>query len=378
MKYIELFCGAGGGILSHSILHGHQIIAAAEKAPYPRKVLIARQDDGSLPEFDIHSDVCSMNGRPYRDAQMLAGGFPCQGISAAGMKRGFDDPRTRLIWEMLRIAEEAGVEYIFAENSPRLRTGGLHLIIQALQRMGYNRIAWCTLGASDVGAYHQRKRMWLLARKGGTSKAFDWYMPIKKIPADGMIVGNELVKVDVKGFKRISRQYTLPTLLTSDARASGNRPGASLWSLSDRLGITAKAGRLRQLPTLAATDWKSPYSMEGLAKQLEKRAKPLRDMLPYYAGGKAINPYWAEWYMGWPTGWTDLDYRFSKNHVNAWSQKVAEDKYWIASEEKKVLPATLVRASEVAHQKDRITALGNGQVPLAAAAAFEGLKGLLK
>ena len=52
----HLFAGAGGGILADELL-GHRTIGAIEIEPYPRKVLLARQLDGSLPRFPIWDDV---------------------------------------------------------------------------------------------------------------------------------------------------------------------------------------------------------------------------------------------------------------------------------------------------------------------------------
>ena len=57
-------------------------------------------------------------------------------------------------------------------------------------------------------------------------------------------------------------------------------------------------------PTPCATDWKSGYSAEGLARQLEKRAKPLRDMA---ATGGRLNPAWVEALMGFPPGFTEVE-----------------------------------------------------------------------
>jgi hypothetical protein len=63
---------------------------------------------------------------------------------------------------------------------------------------------------------------------------------------------------------------------------------------------------LQMLPTLCATDWKSPYSAEGYAKQMQVRSKPLRDTLAHSTGHRLTSAF-AEWWMGWPIGWTALN-----------------------------------------------------------------------
>ena len=158
----HLFAGAGGGILA-DILLGHNPIGAAEIEPYPRSVLVERQRDGSLPQFPIWDDVCTFDGRPWRGSvDILAGGFPCQDISAAGKGAGITGARSGLWKEYARIIGEMRPRFVFAENSPLLRTRGLGVILEDLAALGYHA-RWCVLGAGHVGAPHKRDRMWVLA-----------------------------------------------------------------------------------------------------------------------------------------------------------------------------------------------------------------------
>jgi hypothetical protein len=57
----------------------------------------------------------------------------------------------------------------------------------------------------------------------------------------------------------------------------------------------------RLLPTLCATDHKSPYSLEGYQKQAAIRSKPLRDTAAHTIGIR-LTPDFCEWWMGWPIG----------------------------------------------------------------------------
>jgi DNA (cytosine-5)-methyltransferase 1 len=56
-------------------------------------------------------------------------------------------------------------KFVFAENSPLLRTRGLGVVLEDLASLGYNA-RWGVLGARDVGAPHKRDRMWVLAYAG--------------------------------------------------------------------------------------------------------------------------------------------------------------------------------------------------------------------
>jgi DNA (cytosine-5)-methyltransferase 1 len=116
-----------------------------------------------LPAFPIWDDVCTLDGTPWRGTvDVLCGGFPCQDISAAGKGAGITGERSGLWKEYARLIGEMRPRFVFAENSPLLRTRGLGVVLEDLAALGYDA-RWGMLGAGDVGAWHQRKRLWLLA-----------------------------------------------------------------------------------------------------------------------------------------------------------------------------------------------------------------------
>ena len=162
MNELHLFAGAGGGILGGMLL-GHTPVCAVEIEPYCRKVLLQRQRDGILPRFPIWDDVKTFDGRPWRgQVDIVAGGFPCQDISAAGKGEGISGKRSGLWGEMARIIGEVRPAFAFVENSPLLVGRGLTRVLGDLAEMGYDA-KWCVLGACDAGAYHKRERIWILA-----------------------------------------------------------------------------------------------------------------------------------------------------------------------------------------------------------------------
>ena len=162
LNTFHLFAGAGGGILADLLL-GHNPIGACEIEPYPRDVLLARQRDGHLPSFPIWDDVCSLDGTPWRGSvDVLCGGFPCQDISAAGKGAGITGERSKLWKEYARLIGEMQPRFVFAENSPLLRTRGLGVVLEDLASLGYNA-RWGIIGARNIGAPHKRDRMWVLA-----------------------------------------------------------------------------------------------------------------------------------------------------------------------------------------------------------------------
>ena len=166
MNELALFAGAGGGILGGHLL-GWRTVCAVEWEEYPASVLCARQNDGLLPPFPIWDDVQSFRGEPWRGiVDVISGGFPCQDISAAGKGVGIDGERSGMWGEMARIIHEVRPRYVFVENSPMLTSRGLGRVLGDLASMGFDA-RWGVLGAADVGANHQRDRIWIVAKWRG-------------------------------------------------------------------------------------------------------------------------------------------------------------------------------------------------------------------
>jgi DNA (cytosine-5)-methyltransferase 1 len=167
MNELALFAGAGGGILGGKLL-GWRTVCAVECDDYARRVLLARQDDGSLDPFPIWDDVRTFDGRPWRGVvDIVTGGFPCQDISCANSKgKGIAGERSGLWSEMARIIGEVRPRFVLVENSPMLVGRGLGLVLANLAALGYDA-RWGIVGAWHAGAPHRRDRLWLVAYADG-------------------------------------------------------------------------------------------------------------------------------------------------------------------------------------------------------------------
>ena len=169
MNELALFAGAGGGILGGKLL-GWRTVCAVEWESYPASVLCARQNDGLLPPFPIWDDVQTFDGKPWRGiVDVVSGGFPCQDISAAGKGAGIDGERSGMWGEMARIICEVRPKFVFVENSPMLTSRGLGRVLGDLATMGFDA-RWGVLGAADVGAPHQRNRIWIYASHSSSER----------------------------------------------------------------------------------------------------------------------------------------------------------------------------------------------------------------
>ena len=162
MNELALFAGAGGGILGGQLL-GWRTVCAVEWEPYPASVLVARQNEGLLPHFPIWDDVQTFDGKPWRGiVDVISGGFPCQDISCAGKGAGIEGQKSGMWKEFARIISEVRPQYVFVENSPMLTARGLGTVLGDLASMGFDA-EWGVLSAADVGANHQRDRIWIVA-----------------------------------------------------------------------------------------------------------------------------------------------------------------------------------------------------------------------
>ena len=162
LRELALFAGAGGGILGGHLL-GWRTVCAVEYNAYARSVLLARQNDGTLPPFPVWDDVRTFNGKPWRGlVDVVSGGFPCQDISVAGGGAGLAGERSGLWSEFARIIGEVRPRFVFVENSPALTSRGLGTVLGDLAELGFNA-EWGVVSAANVVGLHGRERIWIVA-----------------------------------------------------------------------------------------------------------------------------------------------------------------------------------------------------------------------
>jgi DNA (cytosine-5)-methyltransferase 1 len=110
----------------------------------------------------IWTDLKTFPWESFRDrVDILTGGYPCQPFSAAGKRAGKEDPRHLWPWiaDGIRILRP---RVCFFENVEGHISLGLSSVISDLEELGY-KVSWGIFSASEVGAPHQRKRVFILA-----------------------------------------------------------------------------------------------------------------------------------------------------------------------------------------------------------------------
>lgn len=144
---------------------GYHTRCFVEWEEWPRAVLIAAQRAGYFAPAPIWDDLRSLKARPFRGAfDTILAGYPCQPFSAAGKRGGANDPRH--LWpEVARVIRECRPEWVFLENVSGHVSLGLETMLRELWDMGYTPAAGL-FSAAEVGAPHQRMRIFILAHTG--------------------------------------------------------------------------------------------------------------------------------------------------------------------------------------------------------------------
>ena len=136
---------------------GMKTIWAVEIDLYCQKVL-----KKNFPDTKIYSDIKECGAHNLEEVDIISGGFPCQDISVAGKKAGITGSRSGLWSEMFRVISELRPRYTVIENVPNLINLGLETVLCDLASIGYDA-EWQIISAKEVGAWHLRKRIWIIA-----------------------------------------------------------------------------------------------------------------------------------------------------------------------------------------------------------------------
>ena len=274
LNELALFAGAGGGILGGHLL-GWRTVCAVEWEQYPASVLCARQNDGLFPPFPIWDDVQTFDGIPWRGiVDVVSGGFPCQDISAAGKGAGIDGERSGMWGEMARIICEVQPRFVFVENSSMLTSRGLGRVLGDLAAMGFDA-RWGVLGAADVGANHQRDRIWIVGKATNANlrdgKAFSANVRSQS-KRDGQVNSGAGKSIIFSNCSSSQMAYSNSAQRQGNKRTQRGEPeyanigGPSWWQSEPDVGrvadgVAARVDRLKaigngQVPLCAATAWR--------------------------------------------------------------------------------------------------------------------------
>jgi DNA (cytosine-5)-methyltransferase 1 len=186
ITHLGLCAGYGGIELGlKRIFHALRTVALCEIEGFAIANLVAKMEAGLLDAAPIWSDLKTFPWKEFSGkVDILTGGYPCQPFSAAGKRLGQNDPRH--LWP--RIATGISLvrpALVFIENVDGHVSLGLREVIEELAELGY-KTTWGIFSASEVGAPHQRKRVFILAHRNGT-RLEGWYSTVMRGSASELL-----------------------------------------------------------------------------------------------------------------------------------------------------------------------------------------------
>ena len=169
MKFIDLFAGIGGFRFGMESA-GHECVAFCEIDKFARASYKAiHNTEGEIELHDI-TTVTDDEIRNIGHVDAICGGFPCQPFSIAGHRRGFEDTRGTLFFEIARFAAILKPKYLFLENVKGLlnhdKGDTFETILSALDELGYD-VEWQVLNSKDFGVPQNRERVFIIGHFRG-------------------------------------------------------------------------------------------------------------------------------------------------------------------------------------------------------------------
>ena len=191
--FIDLFAGIGGMRIAFEKAGG-ECVFSSEWDKFAQQTYEA--NFGVVP----HGDITQVKLLEVPRHDILIGGFPCQPFSHAGLKRGFEDTRGTLFFDVARIIDHRKPSMVLLENVKGFTTHDkgrtMAVVKETLEELGYN-VFHKVLNAKDFGVPQNRERVFIVAinRKKMGSIGFEFPIPKKPATTVGDILDR---KVDEK------------------------------------------------------------------------------------------------------------------------------------------------------------------------------------
>lgn len=159
--FIDLFAGIGGFRIAAE-MNGGRCVFSSEWDKHSQATY--QRNHGDMPD----GDITKIDENSIPDHDVLFGGFPCQAFSISGKRKGFDDTRGTLFFDIARILKKKQPKMFLLENVKNLARhdngNTLKVILATLDELGY-KVFYKVLRASDYGVPQARERIYIVGFK---------------------------------------------------------------------------------------------------------------------------------------------------------------------------------------------------------------------
>ncbi len=162
LKAIDLFAGIGGIRTGFSNVFGSNIdfVFSSEIDKNAQKTYYLNYNE--IP----YGDITSIEASDIPAHDIILAGFPCQAFSVAGYRKGFDDTRGTLFFDIVRIAKYHKPKVIFLENVKGFvnhdKGKTFNIVKKTLEEMGYS-VFYKVLNTKDFNVPQNRERIYIIA-----------------------------------------------------------------------------------------------------------------------------------------------------------------------------------------------------------------------
>lgn len=329
---LSICSGVGGLELGVGLaVPNARTVCYVESEIYATAILAERMAENALDSAPVWTDLRTFDGKPWRGkVDCIVGGYPCQPFSAAGHRRGENDPRH--LWPVVAaLIRTVEPPMCFFENVRGHLSLGFDCVARDLQQMGYTVKAGL-FTAAEVGASHNRERLFILAYRNGNGCRNGY--PIGKRQVCSIGIGKHSPSHE-NGVVSVARSGTNSETVADNLGKCRSRPEHE----RDKSGQSEKTDRRCDSTLANSDDKRQQWRHRGIRKRYEQTPE-------------SSEP--------------------GKNTLSLWPPRPDDREKW-AKVPASLKPAVLRMADGVANRMDRIRACGNGVVPLAAAYAWRTL-----
>ena len=274
IRFFDMFSGIGGFRTGLERAGGFTCAGHCEIDKHADKAYRAAHP---IKESEVfYDDATTIDPGAMPDFDLLCGGFPCQAFSIAGKRKGFEDARGTLFFEIARLARAKRPAYLLLENVPGLLShdGGRTFAasLNTLCDLGYS-VEWQVLNSKDFGVPQSRRRVYIIGYLD--PRCAGKVLPVRETDPKTL-----MLLLDGRQDSRVYDPAGVSKTLLAKAGGMGGKTGLYAIGFDRRHGITRE---LDTAYTLTAGDYR------GLNRNHTQNAV-LMIKEATKSGGKAAQP----------------------------------------------------------------------------------------